>query len=72
MQMNYLKSLGVIGLMAFSAIAIAHNDKKDQEYRVGQLKIENPYTRSTDHTKYPGATHGATRGCGACGCILIR
>ena len=47
MQMNYLKSLGVIGLMAFSAIAIAHNDKKDQEYRVGQLKIENPYTRST-------------------------
>jgi len=37
MQMNYLKSLGVISLMAFSAIAYANNDKKDQEYRVGQL-----------------------------------
>ena len=47
MQMNRLKSLGAISLIAFSAIAFAHSDKKDQEYRVGQLKIENPYTRAT-------------------------
>lgn len=47
MHMNRLRSLGAIGLIAFSAIAFAHNDKKDQEYRLGQLKIENPYTRAT-------------------------
>lgn len=47
MQMNHLKSLGAISLIAFSAIAFAHSDKKDQEYRVGQLKIENPYARAT-------------------------
>ena len=47
MKMNYLKSVGAIGLIAISAIAFAQHDKKEQEYRVGQLKIENPYTRST-------------------------
>ena len=47
MKINYLKSVGAIGLIAISAIAFAQHDKKEQEYRVGQLKIENPYARST-------------------------
>ncbi len=47
MQMNRLRTLGAISLIVFSTITLAQSNKKDQEYRIGQLKIENAYTRAT-------------------------
>ncbi len=45
--MNRLRTLGAISLIVFSTITLAQSNKKDQEYRIGQLKIENAYTRAT-------------------------
>ncbi len=47
MQMNRLRTLGAISLIVFSTITLAQSNKKDQEHRIGQLKIENAYTRAT-------------------------
>ena len=47
MNINFLKVLTTSALIVFSGHSLAHNDMKSPEYRIGQLKIENPYARAT-------------------------
>lgn len=47
MNINFLKALTASALIVFSGYSLAHNDMKSPEYRIGQLKIENPYARAT-------------------------
>ncbi len=47
MNINFLKVLTASALIVFSGYSLAHNDMKIPEYRIGQLKIENPYARAT-------------------------
>jgi periplasmic copper chaperone A len=41
-----LNKLAVVGLAVVSTVTLAHNHTKD-EYQIGSIKIESPYTRST-------------------------
>lgn len=47
MNINFLQAVTASALIAFSGYSLAHNDMKNPEYRLGQLKIENPYARAT-------------------------
>jgi copper(I)-binding protein len=50
MKINFLQTISTIStiaLISFSSIAFASSDKKNSEFRVGQIKVENPYTRAT-------------------------
>ena len=47
MNINFLQAVTASTLIAFSSYSFAHNDMKSPEYRIGQLKIENPYARAT-------------------------
>ena len=47
MNINFLQALTASALIAFSSHSLAHKDMKSTEYRIGQLKIENPYARAT-------------------------
>ena len=50
MKINFLQTIttiSTIALISFSNIAFASSDKKNSEFRVGQIKVENPYTRAT-------------------------
>ena len=47
MNINFLQAVIASALIAFSGYSLAHNDMKNPEYRLGQLKIENPYARAT-------------------------
>jgi len=50
MKINFLQTISTIStiaLISFSNIAFASSDKKNSEFRVGQIKVENPYTRAT-------------------------
>jgi copper(I)-binding protein len=46
MKIQYVNGFVIAGAMAFSAMALAANHM-NPEYRLGQIKIESPYTRST-------------------------
>jgi copper(I)-binding protein len=50
MKINFLQTISTIStiaLISFSSITFASSDKKNSEFRVGQIKVENPYTRAT-------------------------
>lgn len=50
MKINFLQTISTIStiaLISFASIAFASSDKKNSEFRVGQIKVENPYTRAT-------------------------
>lgn len=47
MHINFLQAVISSALIAFSSYVLAHNDMKGSEYRIGQIKIENPYARAT-------------------------
>lgn len=47
MNINFLQAVTASALIAFSSYSLAHKDMKSPEYRIGQLKIENPYARAT-------------------------
>lgn len=47
MNINFLQAVTASALITFSGYSLAHNDMKNPEYRLGQLKIENPYARAT-------------------------
>lgn len=47
MNINFLQAVIASALIAFSGSTLAHNDMKNPEYRIGQLKIEHPYARAT-------------------------
>ena len=47
MSINFLQAVTASALIAFSGYSLAHNDMKNPEYRLGQLKIEYPYARAT-------------------------
>lgn len=50
MKINFLQTISTIStiaLISFSNITFASSDKKSSEFRVGQIKVENPYTRAT-------------------------
>ena len=47
MNINFLQAVTASALITFSSHSLAHNDMKSPEYRLGQLKIENPYARAT-------------------------
>ena len=47
MNRNFLQAVTASALIAFSSYSLANKDMKSPEYRIGQLKIENPYARAT-------------------------
>ncbi len=47
MNINFLQAVTASALIAFSGYSLAYNDMKNPEYRLGQVKIENPYARAT-------------------------
>jgi len=47
MNINFLQAVTASALITFSGYSLAHNDMKNPEYRLGQLKIGNPYARAT-------------------------
>ncbi len=47
MKTNFLQAIGASALISFSTITLAHNDMKAAEFRIGQIKIEQPFARAT-------------------------
>jgi copper(I)-binding protein len=47
MNTKFLHAITASALIGFSGWSLAHNDAKGSDYRIGQLKIENPYARAT-------------------------
>jgi periplasmic copper chaperone A len=47
MKMSCVKTMITFALMSFASVTFAHSDNKTSEFRVGQIKVENPYTRAT-------------------------
>ena len=47
MNTKFLHAITASALIGFSGWSLAHSDAKGSDYRIGQLKIENPYARAT-------------------------
>jgi copper(I)-binding protein len=47
MNMHFFQVVGATALMSLSPFLLAQADTKSLEYRLGQIKIENPYVRAT-------------------------
>lgn len=47
MNTKFLHAITASALIGFSGLSLAHSDAKGSDYRIGQLKIENPYARAT-------------------------
>lgn len=47
MNITFLQAVAASALIVFSHHSLANNDLKSPDYRIGQLKIENPYARAT-------------------------